>query len=490
MNIAKKEKAYQITLVLLPIIGVLFQGLYSGFTSTIFLLLLSLLLIMKADKTNVMTLAVIALGFALSMLFAKDIKGISEISKVTILFVTMFIAKEKDKQNLLKGLYLGCFFASFLGVIAYLFNITSYELIHNVNGERVIQSVFGYANTMAVFSGIGTILSIYYIKKNKNYAFANEVICGINVLCLLFTGSKLGIASLVFAVIVALCIKHPKIIKWIMIAFLLGILSVILLFIIGKEDIIIGSTLACRLIYWNDALKVIISHPFGIGIDNWQNIQYEVQSAAYSVKYVHNGFLQLGLDGGLIVLFGVLFLIGKGFFDIIIKYKNTKEDLYLYLLSILTLIVVHGFVDIDFAYGSIWLAMGIVLCFVNDGEFKINKIAFAILAVCMLITILSIPMQRENQAEKYSMQYSVAMKNNDYNYMYEISKEWISFAPRQQAAYDAYYLSLTRLNKSDEIIALHKKVSETNKTMNYMCKYLSEHKEIILPMGGKTNENN
>ena len=116
--------------------------------------------------------------------------------------------------------------------------------------------------------------------------------------------------------------------------------------------------------------------------------------------------------------------------------------------------------------------MGIVLCFVNDGEFKINKIAFAILAVCMLITISSIPMQRENQAEKYSMQYSVAMKNNDYNYMYEISKEWISFAPRQQPAYDAYYLSLTRLNKSDEIIALHKKVSETNKTMNYMCKYL------------------
>ena len=161
--------------------------------------------------------------------------------------------------------------------------------------------------------------------------------------------------------------------------------------LVEKEDIIIGSTLACRLIYWNDALKVIISHPFGIGIDNWQNIQYEVQSAAYTVKYVHNGFLQLGLDGGLIVLFGVLFLIGKGFFDIIIKYKNTKEDFYLYLLSILTLIVVHGFVDIDFAYGTIWLAMGIVLCFVNDGEFKINKIAFAILAVCMLITILSIP---------------------------------------------------------------------------------------------------
>ena len=190
MNIAKKEKAYQITLVLLPIIGVLFQGLYSGFTSTIFLLLLSLLLIMKADKTSVMTLAVIALGFALSMLFAKDIKGISEISKVTILFVTMFTAKEKDKQNLLKGLYVGCFFASFLGVIAYFFNIASYELIRSINGTKIIQSVFGYANTMAVFSGIGVILSIYYTKKSKNYAFVNEVICGTNILCLIFTSSK------------------------------------------------------------------------------------------------------------------------------------------------------------------------------------------------------------------------------------------------------------------------------------------------------------
>lgn len=490
MNITKKEKVYQNTLVLLPIIGILFQGLYSGFTSTIFLLLLCILLLMKVDKTSIITLVVIALGFAVSMLLAKDIKGISEISKITILFATIFTAKENDKQNLLKGLYLGCFFASFLGVMAYLFNITSYELIRNVNGEKVIQSVFGYANTIAVFAGIGIILSIYYIKKNKNYAFANEVVCGINILCLIFTSSKLAIVSVLFALLIALCIKYPKMIKWIMIAFLAVIISVILLFVIGKEDVIIGSTLACRFIYWNDALKVIISHPFGIGIDNWQNIQYEVQSAAYSVKYVHNGFLQLGLDGGLIVLFGVLFLIGKGFFDIIIKYKNTKEDLYLYLLSILTLIVAHGFVDIDFVYGSIWLAMGIVLCFVNDGKVKINKIAFVILPVCLLITILSIPVQRENQTEKYSKQFSVSMKNNDYNNMYEISKEWVGFAPRQQSAYDAYYLSLTRLNKFDEIMALRKKVSETNKTMNYMCKYLSEHKEIILPTGGKVDENN
>lgn len=488
MNIAKKEKVYQIALVLLPIIGILFQGLYSGFTSTIFLLLLGILLIINADKASIITLVVIALGFAMSMLFSKDIKGISEISKVVILFATMFTAKEK--QNLLKGLYLGCFFASFLGVIAYLFNITSYELIRNVNGAKVIQSVYGYANTMAVFAGIGIILSIYYIKKNKNYAFANEVVCGINIFCLIFTGSKLAIVSLLFAALVALCIKYPKIIKSIMIVFFVGIISIILLFVMGKADIIIGSTLACRLIYWNDALKVIISHPFGIGIDNWQNIQYEVQSAAYSVKYVHNGFLQLGLDGGLIVLFGVLFLIGKGFFYIIIKYKNTKEDFYLYLLSILTLIVVHGFVDIDFAYGSIWLAMGIVLGFANDGKVKINKIAFAILAVCMLITISSIPMQRENRAEKYSKQYSVAMKNNDYNNMYEISKEWIIFAPRQQSAYDAHYLSLVRLDKTDEIADLRENINEINATMNYMCKYLSEHKEIILPTGGKTNENN
>ena len=74
--------------------------------------------------------------------------------------------------------------------------------------------------------------------------------------------------------------------------------------------------------------------------------------------------------------------------------------------------------------------------------------------------------------------------------MYEISKEWIGFAPRQQAAYDAHYLSLVRLNKTDEIADLRESINKINETMNYMCKYLSEHKEIILATGGKTNENN
>lgn len=485
MNIVKKEKVYQFALILLPVVGVFCQGLYSGFISSIFLLLLCLLLVMKTDKTSIIILAVISSGFILSMLLAEDISGISEISKVLILFAVMFTAKEEDKKNLLKGLYFGCFCASFLGVISYFFNITSFDMIRNINGAKIIQSVFGYANTLAVFSGIGIILSFYYRKKNKNYAFVDEVICGINILCLILTGSKLGMASLVFAVIVALCVKYSRIIKWIILVFLSMIISVILLFVIGKEDIIIGSTLACRLIYWFDALKVIISNPFGIGIDNWQNIQYEVQSAVYSVKYVHNGFLNLGLDGGWIALFGVVYLTFKSFFAIIIKYKKTKNVLYIYLLAALVLVAVHGFVDIDFAYGSIWLAMGIVLCFINDGEIKINKSFSAIFSLCLLIIILTVPIKRENQTEQYSNQYSAAMKNNDYDSMYEISKEWISFAPRQQAAYDALYLSLVRLRRTEEISDLREKINKINETMNYMCKYLSEHREIIIPTGGE-----
>jgi len=490
MSIVKKVKINQIAVFLLPIIGIFFQGLYSGFMSAIFVLLSVFLLTMKADNISIITLAVIVLGFTLSVFFSNDIRGISETCKIMILFTTMFTANEKDKHNLLKGLYFGCFFASFIGVIAYFFNISSYGLIRSVNGIKIIQSVLGYANTMAVFSGTGSILSAYYIRKNNNCAFAHEIICGINILCLILTGSRLGIASFIFVTVAAFCIKHPRAIKWIINVLLLGILSIILLFISGKEDIIIGSTLAWRLIYWNDALKVIISNPFGTGINNWQNIQYGVQSAAYSVKYVHNGYLQTALEGGLLVFFGVMFLMFKGFCNIILKYKNTKDVFYIYLLAIFLLVIVHGFADIDFAYGSIWLVIGIVLCFVNDGKIKINKLVAVVFPVCMLITILFVPAQCENPAEKYSSQYSIALKNNNYNDMYDISKQWLSFAPRQQAAYDAHYLSLVRLNRSEELAILREKVNKTNETMNYMCKYLSEHKEIILPKGEQTNENN
>ncbi len=58
------------------------------------------------------------------------------------------------------------------------------------------------------------------------------------------------------------------------------------------------STFVGRLLYYYDALPLILKNPFGTGYLGWYYLQQSVQTGLYSVRYVHNDFLQLALDVG------------------------------------------------------------------------------------------------------------------------------------------------------------------------------------------------
>ena len=94
------------------------------------------------------------------------------------------------------------------------------------------------------------------------------------------------------------------------------------MFISGNEDFLLQPTVAWRVTYWKDAVKLIKSNPFGIGIHRWLELQASIQEVDYSVKFVHNSILQLMLDGGIIC--GVGFLL---FYLLIFVEKLKKNDI-------------------------------------------------------------------------------------------------------------------------------------------------------------------
>ena len=49
------------------------------------------------------------------------------------------------------------------------------------------------------------------------------------------------------------------------------------------------------------------------------------------------------------------------------------------------------------------------------------------------------------------------------------------------SAYDARYYVLDKLKDNKGLIELQSQKEEVNKTMNGLCKYLTRHKEIVLP---------
>ena len=61
-----------------------------------------------------------------------------------------------------------------------------------------------------------------------------------------------------------------------------------------------------RLLYFRDAFPVILKHPLGLGYTGYRWLQGSFQTGVYSVRHVHNEFLQLLLDVGWVP--AVLFL--------------------------------------------------------------------------------------------------------------------------------------------------------------------------------------
>lgn len=119
-----------------------------------------------------------------------------------------------------------------------------------------------------------------------------------------------------------------------------------------------SSTLIGRIIYARDGLSLLLSHPFGLGYLGYYYLEPEIQTAFYSVRFIHNDFLQLAMDVGVLpcILFTVMYL--KNIFS---KRHSFWERL------ILGVIGVHFLVDFDLEFISVWYLL-IILLQVNYGK--------------------------------------------------------------------------------------------------------------------------
>ena len=457
------------------------QGLYTNIQCAIAIIVL-LFIVKKIDVPfrQLIFILLVFLGMFISdFISGNDARFIYEGLKIVLLLMGISTSELDDKKHLISGLYIGISVASFVGIIAYLFEINLYEIINSINGTKVLQGFWGYANTTALFCGIGIILAIYYISCRTDFRFLHEIALLINAIALMLTRSLFGYVCLFMSFTAMFYIKTKSSRKYIIIFSFVVFTIVIGMFLTGNEEIILRSTVASRLIYWYDALLVFIKNPFGIGVHAWEGIQYAVQTADYSVKCVHNGYIQLLLDGGIISFTGFVLLLIFGYIGLIKKYNEKNDDFYLYLTTMLTLIVLHSFVDINFAYGTVWFVIGLLLsCSKNEKNIN-NKIAMPIIAITIAIIAISVP--EKEYINSYSIDYQQAYNKNDLGEMNKISAEWVKNAPRQQAAYDARYYVLDKLNDNQELLNLQIQKDKANNTMNFLCKYLTRHKEIVLP---------
>ena len=313
---------------------------------------------------NTIFLAGLVLVMLISLIFAaKEPQiGLREWLRYLLLpLYLLFFNAEKEKSAwFMRAFYIGIFCIALFGLMAYAGSIIIPSGIIEQSGR--LQSTIQYANTTALLMLIGALYSVQYFITTKKWRYPIYAV-GF-AYCLYLTGSRTTFV-LFFIIAVGFAISKMKRTPRLIAIGVLTAAFIGVIFVGGRivQLSLTEPTLIERVITWQDGLKLTLQHPLlGLGIGNWQFEQFLYQSAPYGVRYVHNYYVQLLLDGG--VLAFVLFVV-----VIVSALWRSMKERSIHFFIVLA-IVLHIFLDFDMTYGSVILILAFSLAQLPDKEIK------------------------------------------------------------------------------------------------------------------------
>ena len=409
----KHSKLYYIAGIGMCLLALSFGGYYE-FVNTIFagIGILIFLFEVMVRKVNIQKLtdgfwfsAVLFVGYGISCFYAVD-QGIALLGfgKKSLFFVwgcLLLLLSKEEKKSLLGWI-------SYIGVAMVISSGVAYmipALREYVFTQNRLAGWFQYANTCGGFLLIGSVILLLKEKKSKwEMAMLPILLLGV-----LLTGSR-STFLILLVVYCYLVIKMSSMRKGLLIIGGASIVFIVAVLIFtGNTDNIAriatvfseSSTIYGRALYNYDGVHQLIKHPFGLGYLGFFYIQNGIQTGLYSVKYIHNDWLQIGLDIGVIPMLFVLFFLFKNLWK---RRKDTREFLVLFI------IIVQSFMEFNLEYSIMGLIL--MLCLQEESisyskHSVIKKVSVCICSVLVLPLIyVSIPltlgyMDKSEMALKY-----------------------------------------------------------------------------------------
>ena len=353
--------------LLLFYLSIIFCGLFHEFTAAFFSVFLSAALIydilknkkiiLKINRVGV-SVVLITAAYLICSIWAVD-TGIAIFGFVKflplLLFYIAFMQNPEEKERLFASL--PAFSAVMTAVSAVLMQIPVLKSYFSVAGR--LSGFFQYSNTFALFLLISLILAVTGKTpvKKINLLYIAVIIAGI-----LYSGSRtvMFLTALSLVVLVIFLPQRRFKITVVSIFAAMAAIAVIYAVISGNFDTVgrflktslTESTFLGRLLYYKDGLSLIANHPFGLGYLGYYFSEQTIQTGLYSIRYIHNDFLQLMLDVGWIPAVGFIYVIVRAFF---LKGAGLRKRLIIFVTA------AHISFDFDLQFVSVFVLFVLIL---------------------------------------------------------------------------------------------------------------------------------
>lgn len=245
------------------------------------------------------------------------------------------------------------------------------------NGNGRMAGFFQYANTFALYLLVSVVI---YAKRGmkEDGVVKGTIYLFILAAGILWSGSRFTLVMLACVLLIESIVDKDirKPFLTVLIAAIAVILIISLTGISGNPVTRIfaatQSTLYGRFIYWKDALTQILKHPLGLGYKGFYLIEPAVQTAPYTVRFVHNDFLQVMLDYGWIAGIGMIFTA-------VTTIIHAKKE---YRAAVIILFV-HALFDFDFQFMIICWICALMISFTDKKEIE-NTIPVTVISIAFI----------------------------------------------------------------------------------------------------------
>lgn len=395
----KQSRSYYIAGITLCLLTLSFGGYYE-FVNTIFagLLIIFFLYETLICKSKIQSITdsfwfgtILLVGYGISIFYAID-SGIAAegLAKKSLFFVwgciLLLLTQTERKRLLLWIPYIGFAMVILCGIAYFIPVLQEYVFQNNRLGGW-----FQYANTCGGFLLIGSVILLLKESRSKlDYIMLLVLLGGI-----LLTGSRSTALLLIFCIIYFI-FKMPALRKQLLIGsglLIVGILAILLL--TGNTSNIArittlftqSSTIYGRALYNYDGISQLTAHPFGLGYLGFYFIQNKIQTGLYSVRYIHNDWLQIGLDIGILPMILILVIIIKNLWQM---RKKSNHSIVLLLLFL------QSFMEFNLEYSVMGLLLMLFLSEQSLPNVKPQIIQKSSIAICTAALIpliyISIPL--------------------------------------------------------------------------------------------------